>query len=146
MIDPAQTALFLIVIILTILLVVLGIQVFFILKNLQKTLEKFNKVLDDAGVITESVSKPIASLSTLTMGLKTGATIARILQGGKKHKEKDKKDEAKYIKDAFTVGINTVKGEAIRNLTRIGRIPKYSKIIFPFNASTSRLTTAKPSL
>jgi len=94
MIDPAQTILFLVIIILTILLVVLGIQVFFILRELRKTIDKTNKVLDDTGVITESVSKPIASLSTLTMGLKTGATIARILQGAQKHHTKgDKKDE-----------------------------------------------------
>ncbi len=93
MIDPAQTVLFLVIIILTILLVVLGIQVFFILRELRKTIDKANKVLDDTGVITESVSKPISSLSTLAMGLKTGATIAKILQGGKKHHEKEKKNE-----------------------------------------------------
>ena len=40
MIDPAQAILFLVIIILTILLVVLGIQVFFILRELRKTLEK----------------------------------------------------------------------------------------------------------
>ena len=75
----------------TVLLVVLGIQVFFILRELRKTIDKANKVLDDTSVITESVSKPIASFSTLAMGLKTGATIAKIFQGGKKHH--DKKDE-----------------------------------------------------
>ena len=91
MIDPAQTILFLVIIILTVLLVILGIQVFFILKELRKTIDKTNKVLDDTGVITGSVSKPIASFSTLAMGLKTGATIAKILQGGKKNHEK--KDE-----------------------------------------------------
>ncbi len=91
MIDPAQTVLFLVIIILTVLLVVLGIQVFSILRELRKTIDKTNKVLDDTGVITESVSKPLSSLSTLAMGLKTGATIAKILQGGKKHH--DKKDE-----------------------------------------------------
>lgn len=90
MTDPAQTALFLVIIVLTILLVVLGIQVFFILRELRKTIDKANKVLDDTGVITESVSKPISSLSSLTMGLKTGATIAKILNGGdKKHHKKD---------------------------------------------------------
>jgi hypothetical protein len=46
-----------------------------------------NKVLDYTETITESVSKPIASLSTLAMGLKTGATIAKIFQGDKKHKK-----------------------------------------------------------
>ncbi|MBI3984416.1 MAG: hypothetical protein HY344_00525 [Candidatus Levybacteria bacterium] len=89
MTDPAQAALFLVIIILTVLLVVLGIQVYFILRELRKTIDKVNKVLDDASLITESVSKPISSLSTLAMGLKTGATIAKIFQG-KKH---DKKDE-----------------------------------------------------
>ena len=88
MIDPAQTALFLVITVLTILLIVLGIQVFFILRELRKTLEKANKVLDDTGIITESVSKPIASLSSLTMGLKTGASIARLFDK-KKHHRKD---------------------------------------------------------
>lgn len=87
MIDPAQTALFLVIIVLTILLIVLGIQVFFVLRELRKTLEKANKVLDDTGTITESVSKPIASLSSLTMGLKTGASIARLFDKKKHHKK-----------------------------------------------------------
>lgn len=87
MIDPAQTALFLVIIVLTILLVILGIQVFFILRELRKTIEKANKVLDDTGVITESVSGPISSLSSLAMGLKTGAKLAKIMQK-KKHHEK----------------------------------------------------------
>lgn len=87
MIDPAQTALLLIVVILTILLVVLGIQVFFILRELRKTVEKANKVLDNTSTITESVSKPISSLSSLAMGLKTGARIAKILNPERKHKK-----------------------------------------------------------
>ncbi len=90
MTDPAQLVLFLVILILTVLLVVLGIQVFFILRELRKTIDKVNKVLDDTSLITESVSKPLSSLSTLAMGLKTGATIAKIFQGSKKH---DKKDE-----------------------------------------------------
>lgn len=88
MIDPAQAILFLVIIILTFLLVLLGIQVFFILKELRKTLEKANKILDTADTITENVSKPISSISSLMMGLKTGATIAKIINGGKKHNDK----------------------------------------------------------
>lgn len=90
MTDPAQTALFLVIIILTVLLVALGIQVFFILKALRFTIDKANKILTDAGNITESVSKPISSLSTLAMGLKTGATIAKIFGASKRS---DKKHE-----------------------------------------------------
>jgi len=45
-------------------------------------LEKANKVLDDTGNITESVSGPISNISTLVTGLKTGASIAKLF--GKK--------------------------------------------------------------
>jgi hypothetical protein len=88
MIDPAQTALFLVIIILSVLLLVLGIQIFFILRELRLTVAKANKVLDDTGVITESVSGPISALSTLAMGLKTGATVANILNLKKKKSSK----------------------------------------------------------
>ncbi len=86
MIDPAQTALFLVIIVLTILLLVLGVQVFFILRGLRQTIDKANKVLDDTGVITESVSGPISSLSSLATGIKTGSAIAQLLKGRKAKK------------------------------------------------------------
>ena len=89
MIDPAQTALFLVIVVLSILLLVLGIQVFFILRELRQTVAKANKILDDTGQITESVSAPISSLSTIAMGIKTGAKFAKFL----KKKEKDKDHE-----------------------------------------------------
>lgn len=44
--------------------------------------------------------------------------------------ENDKEEEI-IFDDAYTIGINTLRGQAIRNLTRIGSIPKYSKVIFP---------------
>ena len=90
--DPAQFVLFLVIIVLTVLLVVLGVQAFFILKELRKTVSKANKVLDDTEVITHSVSGPLSSLSSLTMGLKAGGLIARLLKG-KKKSGKEKSDE-----------------------------------------------------
>ncbi len=89
--DTAQILLFLVVIILTILLVVLGVQVFFILKEFKNTVSKVNKVLDDAGVISESVSTPIASISTVLTGVKTGITLASLF---KKKKRTHAKEEA----------------------------------------------------
>ena len=89
MIDPAQTALFLVIIVLTILLIILGIQVFFILRELRKTINKTNKILDDTGAITESVSGPISSFSSIAMGLKVGSKLAKILNGKDKKHHKD---------------------------------------------------------
>ncbi len=91
MIDPAQAALFLVIIVLTVLLIILGIQVFFILRGLRKTIEKTNKILDDTSTITESVSGPISSFSSLTTGLKFGAKLAKILNG--KEVKRHHKDE-----------------------------------------------------
>lgn len=90
MVDPAQAALFLVIAVLTVLLVVLGIQVFFILTELRKTITKANKVLDDTGQITESVSRPLSSLSSVAMGIKTGATFLNILNKNKTVKKATK--------------------------------------------------------
>lgn len=94
--DTAQLLLFLVVIILTLLLVVLGVQVFLILKEFKNTVSKFNKVLDDAGIITESVSTPIASLSTVLTGVKTGISIASLFKKKKRPHDFDKEKEETY--------------------------------------------------
>lgn len=53
---------------------------YFILKELRKTIDKANKVLDNADIITESVAIPVSTLSNLIMGLKTGAGFANIIR------------------------------------------------------------------
>ncbi len=93
MIDTAQAVLLFVVVILTILLLVLGIQVFFILRELRETVSKANKVLDDTGSITESVSGPISSLSNLASGIKTGLSVAKFLKGKKNFIKKLTEDE-----------------------------------------------------
>ncbi len=84
MIDPAQTLLLVVIIVLTILLVILGVQVFFILNELRKTILKANKVLDNTESITDNVSKPVNLLSTLAMGIKTGGALAKMLKNKSK--------------------------------------------------------------
>ncbi len=80
MFDSAQIILFVFILVLLVLFVVLGIQAFFILKELRITIAKANKVLDNTGQITESVSGPITNLSSVLMGLKTGAAFAKLLK------------------------------------------------------------------
>ncbi|HET9947182.1 MAG TPA: hypothetical protein VFQ63_03915 [Patescibacteria group bacterium] len=86
--DTAQLLLTIVIVVLTILLIVIGVQVFFILREFRKTVSKTNKILEDTGVITESISNPISNLSTLTSGLKIGSLIAKFL-AGKKHGHHD---------------------------------------------------------
>ena len=88
MADPAQLILLLVIIILSVLLVVLGVQVFLILRDFRETISKANKVLDDAGHITETVSQPVSSLAGILMGVKTGLIASKIIGGKKERKEK----------------------------------------------------------
>lgn len=77
--DTAQILLITVVSVLTLLLLLLGIQVFFILREVKNTLSKANKVLDDAGVISGSISRPVESLSTVMSGIKLGSIITSFL-------------------------------------------------------------------
>lgn len=76
--DPVQIVLLTVIVILTILLVILGIQVFLILKEIKSTLSKANKVIENAGSITEHIKDPLSALSSLTLGLKSGSLVTLI--------------------------------------------------------------------
>lgn len=88
--DPAQILLLIVVTVLTFLLLLLGLQVYFILRELRKTIIKMNKVLDDAGIISQSVAQPVSNLSGIITGVKTGLSILSIFSNKKKQKEQEK--------------------------------------------------------
>lgn len=79
MIDITQLLLAFVIMILTVMLTVIGVQVYFILREFRLTLQKANKVLDDTGVISESVSKPVSMLSSLAFGIKGGTAVMKAL-------------------------------------------------------------------
>ncbi len=71
MTEAIQGLLLVVIIVLTILLTIIGIQVVYILKEFRRTVEKINKILDDAEVASGSFAKSISSLTGMTTGLKT---------------------------------------------------------------------------
>ncbi|MEK7565785.1 MAG: hypothetical protein AAB506_01945 [Patescibacteria group bacterium] len=83
MVDAAQLVLGLVIVTLTVMLSVIGLQVVYILRELRESIKKMNKVLDDTGVISESVSKPINMFSGMLLGLKGGSALMKIFS--KKH-------------------------------------------------------------
>jgi hypothetical protein len=89
MIDPVQAVLLMVIILLSILLLVLGIQVFFILRELKRTVARATKVLENTESITESVSEPMSFLSGLILSTKSLSAISKIL----KRKGKDNNDD-----------------------------------------------------
>lgn len=91
MVDPTQILIIVIVSSLTILLIVIGIQIVFILQEVRKSFQKINKMLDDAAVVTGTFSKSVTNLSGFTSGLSGFLQFFRIFT--RKKEEKDAKRE-----------------------------------------------------
>ena len=88
--DPVQVLLIIVVTTLTILLSVIGMQVFFILREVRESIRKMNKILDDAGSVSQSIAKPIASLSDSLTGLSgLGGLLGWLVNRRKKRKAEE---------------------------------------------------------
>lgn len=81
MIDTVQAVLLFVIVLLTVLLLVLGVQVYSLLKELRTTILRANKVLENTETITGSVSEPMSLLSTFLLGTRS---IAKILKNSKR--------------------------------------------------------------
>ncbi len=93
-IDPVQLVLLIVILVLTGLLVALGIQVFYILKEVRVTITKANKVMDHVDSITANIDAPLTALSSFAMDAKTSSllSVAKIIGnfiGRKKNKDRD---------------------------------------------------------
>lgn len=82
MIDTVQAVLLFVIVLLTILFVVLGIQVFYILKDLRQTIQKTNLLLDEVEELTSQIKQPVSAISSLissASNLSALGTVAKIL-------------------------------------------------------------------
>lgn len=68
--DLLQIALIFLILLLSIFLAITGIQVFFILRDLKKALDKLNAVLQTGENIAQDIEKPVATASNLVNTLK----------------------------------------------------------------------------
>lgn len=70
--DPTQLTIIIISLALAVLLIILGIQVWYILREIKISLQKVNTMLDDAKKVSGTVSEGIVGMSGFVNGLKTG--------------------------------------------------------------------------
>lgn len=80
--DPVQITIVIISFILTFLFVFLGVQVWFILKEMRIGLSKMNKMLDDMGKVTGTVGEGFSSLGGFVSGIKSGLSLFTSLKKG----------------------------------------------------------------
>ncbi|OGE25382.1 hypothetical protein A3H85_00965 [Candidatus Daviesbacteria bacterium RIFCSPLOWO2_02_FULL_40_8] len=77
--DFLQVALILLIVVLGVFLSILGIQVFFILKDLRRSLNKLDEVLNDAQNIADDLEKPSRAIGEVTEVLESGVRIVKAM-------------------------------------------------------------------
>lgn len=77
--DLLQIALIFLIFLLSVLLSVLGVQVFFILKDLKKSLDKLEVVLDDTRHITSNLQKPAQAAADVTEAVESGVEVVKAI-------------------------------------------------------------------
>lgn len=83
MIDFIQIILLSVIVIVTVVLVVIGAQVYLFIKEARQSLIKANKIIENTQMITESVSKPLSSLLSLSTSVKASTllSVAKLIKG-----------------------------------------------------------------
>lgn len=79
MIDTVQAVLLFVIVLLTILFVVLGIQVFYILRDLRQTIKKTNNILDNVENVSVGLTNSFNSVTNMFGGASTIGSIAGLL-------------------------------------------------------------------
>lgn len=73
--DITQIAITASLVCITVIIVVAGIWLILILKELRSTLKKADLILDDTKSITSAVAEPISSISEFVQGFKNGVSL-----------------------------------------------------------------------
>jgi hypothetical protein len=79
--EPTQIVIIIISITIASLFVILGIQIFFILKEIRISLQKVNKMLDDMGKVSGTVGDGVVNMAGFVNGLKAGLSAIATLRG-----------------------------------------------------------------
>lgn len=90
--DTTQVILIAIVVVLAALLVAIGTQAFFVLRDLRKSLVRANILFDEVEDLVDHIKKPVESIGNLTAAITTGAGIAHLI---KRITERDKQTDKK---------------------------------------------------
>ena len=93
MIDITQFVLLTVVVSLSVVLLIIGIHVIGILKELRVTVQKSNKIIDDCGTVSESIAKPTEAASHFLMNIRGNSLVSSIVKMAVKRKLKKAANE-----------------------------------------------------
>jgi len=73
--DVIQVVIVVIAFVLTLIVIFMSVQVWYILKEMRSSLHKVNGMLDDMGKVTHTVGETATNVSGLLNGFKTGLSL-----------------------------------------------------------------------
>ncbi len=73
--DITQIAIIVSLVLITTIIVIAGVWLILILKELKGTLKKADLILDDTKTITSAVAEPVSSISEFVRGFKNGVSM-----------------------------------------------------------------------
>jgi hypothetical protein len=79
MFDLTQTLLVIVIVILTTIMTIIGIQFILILRDIRRLFLRFNGLIDRVEVTIASIAQPVAGISNLMEGLKQGVGVVEKL-------------------------------------------------------------------
>lgn len=86
--DPVQLTIIAISFILTLLLVILGVQVWYIFKEIRISFIKMNTMLDDAKKVTGTIGDSVSGMAGVASGIRAALSVFQVF----KKKEKGVED------------------------------------------------------
>lgn len=75
MTDPITIVITVIITVLVILLTIIGIEIFRVLKKLEKTLEKLDSILGDVEKASNAISEPVSKIGGIFSSITSGAGV-----------------------------------------------------------------------
>lgn len=85
--DILQAALIFLVLVLSVILSVIGLQVFFILRDLKRSVDKIDLIVNNAKNLTEGIKKPIQAAADLSTAVETGVQMVKNFNRAKQAKK-----------------------------------------------------------
>lgn len=79
MFDLTQTLLVVVIVVLTVIISVIGVQVVILIKEVRRTLNRVNDIIDGTEELLDKISHPTQSLGNLITGVKQGVKIVETL-------------------------------------------------------------------
>lgn len=89
MLDLPQTLILVVIVILTTLLVIIGIQIIFILRDIRQSTKRFNTMLVHTEHLITSLNGPVANLTHMADGLRQGVKAVEMVTSYLNHKKSE---------------------------------------------------------